>query len=169
MVELKTPRLTLRGPRLDDVDDLFAVYGDPAVMRYWSDLPDADRSVTEARVKRHIRASNPVLTYFVLEHEGRAIGCGGVHEGDEIGFILGAAFWRQGLMTEALRAMIPYFFDDLRYTQLTADADPRNAASVATLKKLGFVQTGDAKNTFCVDGEWSDSVYFTLKPGKRAA
>ena len=164
MKKLTTPRLVLRGPRIEDVDDLFAVYGDPKVMRYWSNPAHPDRDTTETMLKRHIRASEPILTYFVIEKDGRAIGCGGVHEGDELGYILGAAYWGQGLMTEALQAMIPYFFDELRYPQLTADADPRNAASVATLEKVGFVQTGEAKNTFCVNGEWSDSVYFTLTP-----
>ncbi|SHH78525.1 ribosomal-protein-alanine N-acetyltransferase [Marivita hallyeonensis] len=166
---LKTERLVLRGPSLDDVDDLFAVYGDPRVMRYWSEPPHADRSVTETMVKRHIAAFDHAPLYFVIEHKGRAIGRGGVHDGDEVGFILGADYWQQGLMTEALFAMIDHFFEDLRFPQLTADADPRNAASVATLQKVGFVQTGEAKNTFCVNGEWSDSAYFTLKAPREAA
>jgi len=147
---------------MDDVDDLFAVYGDSDVMRYWSNPPHPDRQETAMMLKRQINASYPVLTYFVIEQDGRAIGCGGVHERDEIGFILGAAHWRKGIMTEALTAMISYFFDDLHFTQLTADADPQNKASVATLLKAGFVQTGEEKNTFCVNGEWSDSVYFML-------
>lgn len=162
MDELKTPRLRLRRARTTDVDDLFGVYGDPRVMRYWSDPPHADRSVTKQMVERLITASDPVLTYFVIERDGHAIGCGGVHERDEIGFILGADHWRQGIMTEALLAMIPYFLDHLGYAQLTADADPRNQASVATLRKVGFVQTGAARNTYCVNGEWLDSVYFAL-------
>ena len=166
---LKTERLVLRGPTLNDVDDLFAVYGDPRVMRYWSEPPHADKTVTKTMVKRHITAFEQAPLYFVIEHKGRAIGRGGVHERDEIGFILGADHWRQGLMTEALEAMIPYYFDTMRFSQLTADADPRNAASVATLMKAGFVQTGEEKNTFCVNGEWSDSVYFTLTPHQSAA
>jgi len=28
------------------------------------------------------------------------------------------------------------------------------------LEKVGFVVTGEAKNTFCINGEWSDSTYF---------
>ena len=166
---LKTERLVLRGPTLEDVDDLFAVYGDPRVMRYWSEPPHPDRNHTETMVKRHIKAFDTAPLYFVIEREGRAIGRGGVHSGDEIGFILGADHWRQGLMSEALVAMIPYFFDEMRFPQLTADADPRNVGSVATLLKAGFVQTGEEKNTYCVNGKWSDSVYFTLKPDRSAA
>lgn len=160
---LRTPRLRLRRARPEDAADLFAVYGDPRVMRYWSHGPHPDATATAQMVDRLIAASHPVTTYFVIEKDGRAIGCGGVHERDEIGFILGADHWRQGLMTEALQAMIRHFFDDLGYAQLTADADPRNTASVATLRGVGFVQTGYARDTFCVNGEWSDSVYFTLK------
>ena len=169
MGELRTNRLLLRQTRLGDVDDLFAIYSDPKVMRYWSSPPHADRNETETMVKRGLNLAPSVLTYFLIEKDGRAVGRGGVHEGDEIGFILGSDHWGQGIMTEALDAMIPYFFHDLKFPQLTADADPRNKASVATLLKAGFEQTGTEKNTFCVNGEWSNSVYFTLKPSQSAA
>ena len=169
MTVLKTDRLILRGPSKDDVDALFAVYGDPRVMRFWSEPPHADRSVTRAMVMRHVQSFERAPLYFVIERNGCAIGRAGVHERDEIGFILGFDHWREGLMTEALQALVAYYFEDLRFSQLTADADPCNEASVATLLKAGFVQTGEEKNTFCVNGDWSDSVYFTLKPDQRAA
>lgn len=49
------------------------------------------------------------------------------------------------------------------HTRLTADADPRNEASVGLLKSLGFEETHRAERTFCINGEWSDSVYFALQ------
>ncbi len=169
MTHLQTQRLVLRKARIADLEDLHAVYSDPLVMRYWSTPPHDDIALTRRNLKRLITSSEPVVTYFVIERAGHAIGCAGVHMGDEVGFLLRSDHWQQGLMSEALGALIPYFFDELRYTQLTADADPMNAASVATLTSAGFVKTGEAKNTFCVDGVWSDSVYFTLKPKHRAA
>jgi RimJ/RimL family protein N-acetyltransferase len=45
-------------------------------------------------------------------------------------------------MSETLNALILYFFDVLNCRQLTADADPRNTASVATLEAAGFDKTG---------------------------
>lgn len=169
MTHLKTKRLLLRKARIADLDDLHAVYGDPLVMRYWSTPPHDNIALTRRNLKRMIAASEPVVTYFVIERGGNAIGCAGVHMGDEVGFLLRSDHWQQGLMSEALGALIPYFFEELRYPQLTADADPMNAASVATLLAAGFVKTGEAKNTFCVDGVWSDSAYFTLKPERPAA
>jgi ribosomal-protein-alanine N-acetyltransferase len=169
MTHLKTKRLLLRKARIADLDDLHAVYGDPLVMRYWSTPPHDNIALTRRNLKRMIAASEQVVTYFVIERGGHAIGCAGVHMGDEVGFLLRSDHWQQGLMSEALGALIPYFFEELRYPQLTADADPMNAASVATLLAAGFVKTGEAKNTFCVDGVWSDSAYFTLKPERPAA
>ncbi len=169
MTHLVTKRLVLRKARIADLDDLHAVYSDPQVMRYWSTPPHDDIAITRRNLERLIASSETVVTYFVIERAGHAIGCAGVHMGDEVGFLLRSDHWQQGLMSEALGALIPYFFEDLRYPQLTADADPMNAASVATLLSAGFVKTGEAKNTFCVDCVWSDSVYFTLKPEFRAA
>ena len=45
---------------------------------------------------------------------------------------------------------------------LTADVDPRNAASLGLLQRLGFAETGTAKNTFLLGEEWCDSVYLRL-------
>jgi ribosomal-protein-alanine N-acetyltransferase len=59
-------------------------------------------------------------------------------------------------------AIIPHLFEITAHSQLTADADPNNAASVGILKSLGFRETHRAKNTFCIDGVWSDSVYLAL-------
>ncbi len=169
MTHLITKRLVLRKARVADLDDLHAVYSDPLVMRYWSTPPHDHIALTRRHLDRLIASSEPVVTYFVIEYGGHAIGCAGVHMGDEVGFLLHSDHWQQGIMSEALAALIPYFFDELRYPQLTADADPMNAGSVATLRAAGFVKTGEAKNTYCVDGVWTDSVYFTLKPNQHAA
>lgn len=158
---LITPRLTLRPALPSDAKALHAVYGDPQVMRYWDSPPDPDLPTTQARVLS-IAGSEP-QTYLVIDKSGTAIGTAGVHQDCEIGFILGRAHWRQGLMTEALNALIPWLFETQDYPHLTADADPLNTASLATLGALGFRETGRAARTFCVDGVWSDSVYFALQ------
>ncbi|WP_299302501.1 GNAT family N-acetyltransferase [uncultured Litoreibacter sp.] len=157
---LNTDRLLIRPARAEDAGDLFEVYGDAETMRYWDSPPDQDVPVTAKRVVGMMRAEPQ--TYFVLEHEGRAVGTAGVHQDAEIGFILHRAHWRKGLMREALTVLIPWLFDTLNTDTLTADADPRNEGSVGLLKAVGFQVTGTAKNTFCVDGVWTDSVYLAL-------
>ncbi len=157
---LKTKRLILRAARPDDLDDLFAIYSDPRAMRYWSTAPHHDKATTQGNLDRLIASAQDRLVYFVFEHQARVIGLGGMHKDDEIGFLLHPDFWRQGFVREAMETIIPYLFETTDVTQLTADADPNNAASVGLLKALGFTETHRAKNTFCIDGVWSDSVYF---------
>ncbi|MEO0702102.1 MAG: GNAT family N-acetyltransferase [Pseudomonadota bacterium] len=159
---LTSARLTLRAAEPGDLHDLHAVYSDARTMRYWSSLPHADLSETQEWLDRLIASARDPLLYFVIEHGGRAIGTAGVHENAEVGIILHADFWRQGLGREALETLIPYLFDATDAAALTADADPRNLGSVGLLKSVGFNVTGHAKRTFCVGGEWSDSVYLAL-------
>ncbi|MDG0988518.1 MAG: GNAT family protein, partial [Yoonia sp.] len=70
--------------------------------------------------------------------------------------------WRQGVVTEAMTAIIPHLFNTFALPQLTANADPLNTALVQCLKSLGFQETGRVKDTFCIDGQWSDNVYFAM-------
>ena len=155
---LTTDRLLIRPARIEDAEALFEVYGDPETMLYWDSLPDETRAQTQKRVRRFVGAQ----TYFVLEHQGRAIGTAGVHRDAEIGYILNRAHWRQGLMREALLALIPWLFDRLRVDELTTDVDPHNTASIALLHSLGFRETGRDKNTLQVGDVWFDSVYLAL-------
>ena len=158
---LSTPRLTLRMPRPGDLQGLFSIYGTPAAMRYWS-TPPHSLDDTRAFLDTYLERSAERPSYFIFEHKGRVIGTGGLHSGTEVGYILHPDFWRQGFVTEGMSAIIPYVFDTWDLPKLTADIDPRNHASAASLRRLGFEKTGSARNTFCVAGEWSDSWYYTL-------
>ena len=160
---LKTKRLILRAAKQSDLADLFAIYSDPRAMAYWSTPPHHDPSMTQENLDRLIASAAKRLVYFVFERDGRVIGVGGMHKNNEVGVLLHPDHWRQGFATEAMQAIIAYLFETTDETSLTADADPRNEASVGLLKSLGFVETGRAKNTFCIEGVWSDSVYFELK------
>ena len=104
------------------------------------------------------------VSYLVIERDGRAIGCCGVHERDEIGFILHPGHWRQGVMREALGAYIPFAFEVLGHPRLTAETDPRNTGSIALLTGMGFEETHRETRTIFIYDEWCDSVFFALNP-----
>jgi RimJ/RimL family protein N-acetyltransferase len=159
---IETPRLRLRKARLEDLDDLFAVFSDPRAMRYWDTLPHDDIALTEGFLAFLIASAPPDGDDFVVERDGRAIGKAGCWKRGEIGFILHPDHWGQGIGREALGAVIPHVFASLDLDRLEADVDPRNAASIALLTRLGFRETGRAERTFLVGDEWCDSVYFAL-------
>ena len=129
-------------------------------MRYWSNLPHETVEDTRPTFEK-LSAPGP-RRYFVFDFEGALVGMGGIHTGTEIGFLMHPDYWGQGFASEAVRGVVDHVWATTDWPAITADADPRNLRSVRLLTHLGFQVSGFARNTFCVGGEWSDSVYFAL-------
>jgi len=166
LITLRTPRLLLRRPRLDDLEAFYSVMSNPLAMRYWSTLPHASIDVTRPWLQRMIDRSASGGEDFVIEFEGRVVGDVGAGRLPEFGFMVHPEYWGRGIATEASRAFIDYAFENTSVDQLTADVDPRNTASLRVLGKLGFLETGRAERTFLLGDEWCDSVYLALpRPG----
>lgn len=164
-------RVTLRPLADSDVPALFAVFSDEQVMRYWSTPPmrevaDAQALLDEIRscfVQRSLFQwgvarveDNRVVgtcTLFNLDRRNRRA---------EVGYALASDCWGQGLMTEALGALIAYAFGPLDLTRLEADVDPRNAPSIRIVERLGFVREGLLRERWHVGGEVQDSVILGL-------
>lgn len=160
MTRLVTDRLILRAAQKDDLAPLFAIYSDPRAMRYWSTPPH--RTIDDTRPRLNELMKPGPRLYFVFEHRGLAIGTGGLRKASDIGYILHPDHWRKGLGGEALRAILTHVWATTDLARVTAEVDPVNTASTRFLSMLGFRETGRAANTFCIDGQWSDSVYFAL-------
>jgi [ribosomal protein S5]-alanine N-acetyltransferase len=93
----------------------------------------------------------------------------GVSQTASLGYWVGAAFARQGHMTEALGLMLPFAFDRLGLHRVEAACLPHNVASRGLLTKLGFREEGYAREYLKIDGAWQDHVlYGLLRPDLRA-
>ena len=67
--------------------------------------------------------------------------------------------WRgQGLMTEALGAVLGWATSEIRLHRMQAAVIPRNAASLAVLRHHGFERIGIAPQYLKIDGCWQDHV-----------
>jgi len=159
---LKTERLILREPRATDIDGMFAAFSDPEAMRYWSSPPHTAREQTQKVLDRQIARWSEQQVDFQIELDGQYIGKAGNFAANEVGFMLQRRYWRQGIVFEAMTAILPHIWTVTDHDHLFADADPDNAASCGLLTALGFHETHRADNTFCVDGVWVHSVYFRL-------
>lgn len=163
--EIRTERLRLRRAHPEDAAALHALMRDPETMRYWSSPPHEDLARTQAFLESMITAPRDESDDFIVEKDGEVIGKLGAWRLPEVGYLIGRPYWGQGYATEALTAFATYVLE-CRTDHLTADVDPRNTASLALLARLGFRETSRAANTWCVGGEWCDSVYLRLdRPG----
>lgn len=79
-----------------------------------------------------------------------------------LGYWVGAAFARQGYMTEAMLAMLSFAFTDLKLHRVEAACLPDNAASRALLLKCGFQEEGRARQYLRINGRWQDHVTYAI-------
>lgn len=150
--QLLTDRLRLRPYRPDDVAAMFAVFGDPDVMRHSTFGPDPTIDATRERIQKLIDHQNR-FGYSLWVVEDRATGailgdCGlkQLDEGPEIevGYRFAKAHWGRGYATEAAAAALRHGFVTLGLPRIVAVADLPNTASHHVLEKIGLTPQGPA-------------------------
>jgi RimJ/RimL family protein N-acetyltransferase len=170
-VRLETPRLLLRPFREADAGALFAMFSDPAVMRYMNRGPWESIQIGHdmiARDAKALAAGEHLRLGIELRDGGDLVGMCNLFDFHwqcrrcEIGYSLARTGWGRGYMHEALTALIAYGFGALELHRIEADVDPRNEASVRSLLRLGFRQEGLLRQRWIVEGEVSDSALFGL-------
>ena len=162
MTVIHTQRLLLRPARIEDVAALFPVMCDPETMRYWSTPPHSEMAQTGEFVSAMMEIPAGEGEDFIIELAGRAVGKAGLYRFPDIGYVLARELWGQGFAREALAAVVARAFTVHSLPRITADVDPRNAASLGLLARLGFVRTGYRKHSWLVGDEWCDSVDLAL-------
>lgn len=153
---INSARLRLRWLTDADVPALFAIFGDAEVMRYWSHGPlkDTDDARGYLNEIRECFAKRELFQWGIelVGSEGIVGTCtlaqlDAQHKRAELGFALARAHWGNGYIAEALPALIQFAFDELDLNRLTADADPRNDASIRALERAGSSAKGCCAST----------------------
>jgi len=73
-----------------------------------------------------------------------------------LGYYIGAHYAGKGYMTEALQLTLRYAFTKLKLHRLEANIQPDNVASIALVKRAGFILEGYSKRYLKISGRWRD-------------
>lgn len=154
MILFETPRLTVRQLQAEDVDAMFAVYGDPEVVRWVDDGQPLSRDLCAKWIK--VSCNNYMTKGFgasaVIERvSGTFIGCCGIvyapsSVNPEIIYAFRPAYWGQGFASEVVPAMLAYGFDTCHLPEIYATIFPENLASARVLIKAGMSWLRDDLN-----------------------
>lgn len=149
---LKTQRLVLRPWRETDLADFHEYCKVDGVGQLAGWLPHENMEVSKAILDKFIADKKT----FALEYNGKVIGSLGLERyreekfpqlcylrGRSIGYVLSKDYWGQGLMPEAVEAVIDYAFKTLRLDFLTVGHFDRNHQSRRVIEKCGFTYIGD--------------------------
>ena len=82
-----------------------------------------------------------------------------------LGYYAFSPFERQGLMHEGIALVIRYAFEKLKLHRLEANVQPGNRASIALIKRCGFVREGFSRRYLKIRGRWRDHERWALLNG----
>ena len=167
----ETTSLKLR--HVEDAEVFFNLVDvDREHLRPW--LPWVDKTLTVDDSKKFIEEC---LEDFELKksadfgvlHEGKWVGSMGFHtirqrhEWAEIGYWLSKDCNGKGIMTECVKAMINYGFNDLGLHRVQIKCDADNVKSKAIPERLGFTLEGTTREDHKKeDGRFSDGLIYGL-------
>jgi len=151
---LVTPRLLMRPFVESDLDDLSALFADPAVMQFIG--PPDMLTPSKAADRLHemivdLEANGYGMLAVIERREKRFIGRCGLMKLDgsneiELDFILSKDAWGKGFATEAAKEVLRYAFNVLKLPRIVGITHPRNLASQRVLEKLGMKHTAGRKH-----------------------
>jgi [ribosomal protein S5]-alanine N-acetyltransferase len=163
----------LRQPQMSDHPEWAALREKSrSFLEPWEPIWPADdltRTAFRRRLKRYAEDQRSDLAYSFLVFRADNVLVGGitlsnvrrgVAQASSIGYWMGAPYARQGLMSRALRALIPFSFVNLRLHRLEAACITTNTASIRLLEKSGFQREGYARQYLCINGMWQDHLLY---------
>lgn len=170
---LETERLILRRFSRQDADAMYRNWAsDDEVTRYltWPTHPSVD--VTDSVLTHWVKSYTDERTYqwaiVVKENGQEPIGSiSAVKQNDdismvEIGYCIGKSWWHQGITSEALKAVMDFFFDEVGANRIEARHDPRNPHSGKVMQKCGMKYEGTLRSCDRNNQGISDACYYAM-------
>jgi [ribosomal protein S5]-alanine N-acetyltransferase len=161
-------RVGIRRPVADDCGEFVALMRQSADMHYpWGEYPTTPEKFTQYLQRRALPDQDGFL---VCERESGAIAgvininsiVRGFFQSGYLGYYGAAPFARRGYMTEGMKLVIRFAFDELKLHRLEANIQPENVASIALVRRCGFRKEGFSPRYLKILGEWRDHERWAL-------
>ena len=170
---LETERCILRAPVMDDAPAIFEMMSDERITRYLGRLPmvSIDEAVERIETFSTGFVEQRSVTWIVCwRATGDIVGTCSLfnllkaHYRAELGYLLLPRWWKMGIMSEVLKGVLKWGFDDMQLHSILAQIDPENDASRGLLEKHGFIQEAYFREDFYhpVHQKFTDTAILSL-------
>lgn len=168
--ELEVAGFRLRQVRPDDVEAIFSILSDVEVMLYNDDpLVKIEDAVTRLKQQEPEFREKRIIRWGIARMEDdRIIGTilfnnwSKKFSSAEVGYDLAQAYWGQGIMTEILRKVIAFGFEQMGLNRIEASFALENVGSRRVLEKNGFAYEGTLKDKWYMNGRYWDGMVVGL-------
>ena len=169
--EIETERLLLRRVNNDDAPQVFALRSNPETMKYIPRplVTTVDEALEHIRmIDDKIIGGEGINWAITLKGDPKLLGIIGhyrikpEHYRAEVGYMLHPEYHGKGIITEAIKAVVAYGFNEMQLHSIEAIIDPENGASAAVLEKNGFEKEAHLKENEFYNGKFLDTVIYSL-------
>ena len=144
MKEIRTERLLIKTPEVDDKFELTQLINDKDVIKWLSEIPfPYTLDHAEEFIERSQKDALKLESYnFVIFQDKKLIGGIGLSEFNnkscQVGYWLGQQYWGNGFATETLKSILDFGFEQLNLEEIYAAYKIGNEGSKKVLMKCGF-------------------------------
>lgn len=169
MQRIESERLILRSFTEADTDDLFAYAADPEVGPRAGWKPHESREESRSIIRMFMAEDNVYAIEQKSDH--RVIGSIGLHKDKwrnltdvkMIGYVLAQDCWGKGYMSEAVRRLLQFGFEELNLRMMSISHYTFNDRSRRVIEQCGFVYEGTLRQTFQrYDGAVFDEAVYSI-------
>ncbi len=167
---IRTRRLTLRWPEMEDAPVLVKLLSEPSVSRNIPRIPYPYRRADAVKWLRQVRRPrfNPSFGRgydFMIEMDGAVVGC--CHLSWNLkerraffGYWVGKPYRGQGIATEVSKGLVDFAFARLGAQRVWAMAFAENTMSRHVLEKAGLMQEALLRRNALFHGRWRDDACY---------
>ena len=175
-ITIETPRLILRQARIGDAEAMFRNWANDAeVTKYLTWPPHTTLDVTKQVIGSWVAEYEKDDYYqwmIVLKELGEPIGSimastMGRAQSAHIGYCIGKKWWHQGIMSETLKAVMDFLFDEVGYHRVEAMHDSNNPHSGAVMRKCGMRYEGTLRQADRNNQGICDACYYGILANER--
>jgi len=168
---IETPRLTLRGMKVSDAQDMYAYAQREDVTRYLTWEPHPDVAHTKeylTYIGQRYRTGDFYDWAVVCKEDGRMIGTAGFTKFDftansaEIGYVLNPDYHGKGYGTEAVEAVLRFGFEELALHRMEARFMKENHRSLQLMERVGMTLEGYAREALLIKGVYRTIGYCSI-------
>lgn len=158
--------LTLRALEKTDVDFLYRLYNDPAIMKYWFEEPYFSKTKIEENLTKQL--DDTQNRRFILQNGTEAVGfvalffIHGVHRKAEFAIMMDPQQQGKGYAKTATKLAMDYAFQTLNLNKLYLVVDEVNEKAIHIYEKIGFKYEALLKNEYFIDGVYHNAVYMSI-------
>ncbi len=175
---IETDRLILRRYVIEDADAMYKNWAsDSEVTKFLTWQPHSSVDVSRGIIENWLKEYSDEKYYqwaIVLKDNGNEpIGdISVVHMKEDIsmvhiGYCLGRAWWRRGIMSEALKAVMDFMFDTVEVNRVESRHDPMNPNSGKVMQKCGMKYEGTLRSADRNNQGICDACYYALLRSER--